>query len=179
LEYIKWNLKLLTGKVYGIMGNIDAIENNVRQCDVNLNRIFKDRALLTTKEKESIEFRHMQRIRKYLLLSDVCLDIHSSPIFGSPVFAICEEEMFNVAKSLGVEYICSGFAEIEPGGTDYFMYMQSKVWICLECWFHGDANAFRRARYGLEALLAHYNMLEREIFYHYQYRNIWERKKLI
>lgn len=159
LKYIEKNLKITTWKIYGIYGNLNAIQQNTRQCDVNLNRIFRADIDLNGRERNSREYMHMKRIRKYLDLSDICLDIHSSPTKWSPVFAIGEENTFDLVKNFPVKYICSNFAQIEPGGTDYYMHTQWKMGICVECWYHFDTSAFIQAKDILNTFLIECDMI--------------------
>lgn len=159
LEYIKNDFKLLKGKLFLITGNLNAISQNTRQCDVNLNRIFRDESTLDEQEKNSREYTHMKRIKRYLDQSDACLDIHSSPTQESPVFVICEKNCFSIVKNFPVEIICEWFAEVEPWGTDYYMYKKWKPGICIECGFHGDKNAFTHARNSLLYFLEYFWMI--------------------
>ena len=146
LEYIKKDVVLAKWKLFLITGNIDAISQNIRQCDVNLNRIFKEDSELSEIEKASIEYRHMGRIKKYLDRSDACLDIHSSPTKWSPVFVICEQNSFSLVKDFPVTRVCEWFSQVESWGTDYYMFIRWKPWVCVECWFHGDKDAFLHAK---------------------------------
>lgn len=158
LDFAIKNIDIITGKIYFMYWNIEAIKKNIRQCDVNLNRIFKEDCLLFQQEKDSSEYKDMIRIKKYLSISDACLDIHSSPTSESPIFAICEPNGFECVKNFPVSYICSGFASVEPGGTDYFMYKRWKIWVCIECWYHLSPQAFECAKISLFYFLDYFWM---------------------
>lgn len=158
LDFARENIEIMKWKIYFIYGNLEAISKNTRQCDVNLNRIFKDESLLTECEKSSSEYRHMMRIKKYLALSDACLDIHSSPTSGSPAFVICEPDGFDIVNNFPVDFICSWFTNVEPWGTDDYMYQSNKIWICVECGCHTSNQAFEIAQKSLFCFLEYFWM---------------------
>ena len=133
------------GRVYLIRANLKAIELNVRQTDMNLNRAFRLDNLLTEGEKASYERTRALELMSFLDESVALLDIHSSTSKVSKVFAICEPRSYHVVKLLPVEIISNGWDILEPGGTDYYMSQKEKVGICVECGYHLDPLAPERA----------------------------------
>lgn len=160
LQFCEKYLTLKKWKLFLIYWNLSAIKKQVRQCDVNLNRIFRNENELSKYEKMSSEYKDMQRIKKYLDMSDAALDIHSSPTPWSPVFAICEESCFSIVQYFKIRYLCFWFSQVEPGGTDYYMYLQEKPWICIECWYHNDEKALWVAKETMFEFLRHYEMYD-------------------
>src|SRR5262245_27430188 len=84
------NLEIENGTVIFMYGNPNALRQNVRYTQTNLNRMFKDEADIKTEEKGSYEYNRAQLIKQSLDKTEVLLDIHSTSIVGSKSFAICE-----------------------------------------------------------------------------------------
>ena len=78
---------------------------------------------------------------EFMDLADAVLDIHSGRNHGLNPFIICEERSFPIARCLGPDLICAGFAEYEPGGTDGYMYRANNVGICIECGQHEESSS--------------------------------------
>lgn len=133
------SLEIQKGKVLIAHGNPEAIERNVRYTEANLNRVFKSDEMLSEREKDSYEYSRAQFLKNYLDQADCLLDIHASLTPNSQRFVICEENAQNITKYLPVSLVVSGFDEVEPGGTDYYMNQQSKIGICVECGYFDDA----------------------------------------
>jgi len=142
------------GSIYSFRANPLAIERNVRQVDVNLNRMFKPKELLSKSESESYEYRLAKTLKKQLQKADVLLDIHGSRTPDSVPFAIAESNAAALVKFLPVNIVVSGFDEFEPGGTDYFMNNIGKVGICIECGYNEDEQSFKIAEEALFTFLA-------------------------
>ncbi len=140
------NLKIDRGEVQFVLGNLRAIERNVRQTDMNLNRVFRPDADLSDKEKETYEYNRSRELMKILDKSDYLLDIHSfSNKIGTP-FIICEPKSFDVAKKLPFDLVSNGWDKLEPGGTDYYMNKIGKNGICVECGQHSDDKSVAKAK---------------------------------
>ncbi len=152
LEKCLSNLQIERGTVLYGYGNPRAIEENKRYIDVDLNRMFKNNSL-SVAEKESYEYNRAQFLKKYLKQSNALLDIHASQTQNSKPFIICEANAIEVVEYLPVDLVVSGFDNIEPGGTDYYMNRQGKIGICLECGFLGDSKAYQIAEAGILAFL--------------------------
>lgn len=138
LDKVLPDLKIESGILYIIYGNILAIKKNKRFIKFNLNRLFNDKKFLSTLEKSSAEFNRAQIIKKYLDKSEALLDIHASTSKNSQPFVICENNAKNIFPYLPFDLVVSGFDKIEPGGTDYYMNKKGKIGICVECGYLKD-----------------------------------------
>lgn len=154
IQKILPNIEIERGKVLFGYGNPRAIEANKRYIEVNLNRMFKDDQEISDKEKNSYEYHRAQLIKKYLNQSDALLDIHASFTVKSKPFLICEENAKNIVEYLPVDLVVSGFDEVEPGGTDYYMNSMNKIGICIECGYLGDPESSLIAEQSIYAFLA-------------------------
>lgn len=153
LEKILPNLEIECGEVLFGYGNPQAIKNNKRYTDANLNRMFNSDNLLTAKEKESYEYRRARFLKNYLDKAEVLLDIHASSIPNSRTFVICEANAKEIVKFFPNDFIVSGFDKIEPGGTDYYMNSIGKVGICLECGYIKNPQSAKIAEESVFAFL--------------------------
>ncbi len=145
LENILPDLKINRGKVFFIYANPKAIEQNVRFTEANLNRMFKPENLISGSDKQSYEYNRAQFLKTFLNQASALLDVHASFTPTSQRFAICENNAVGIIEYLPVYLIVSGFDEIEPGGTDYYMNSHGKIGICLECGFLGDESSIKIA----------------------------------
>jgi len=162
-------LKITSGKVNFVYGNPKAIEKNVRQIDVNLNRIFKANSKLTKNEKKSYEYSRAKKLKKILDQSDALLDIHSSRNKNSVPFIITDKKNFPIAKKLPFKIKSSGWDKIEAGGTDDYMNKQNKINICVECGYNLDPKAVNKAKVAIKKFLKLTNNLRNNRTLH-QYR---------
>ena len=153
------NIQLKKGKVYFILGNLKAIKLNKRQYQTNLNRLYKDDSLIDDKTKQCYEYKRSREIIPYLDESDALLDIHSSMNKNSTPFAICEKPAIEVAKVLPVKIISTGFNDIEPGGTDGYMFSKGKIGICIECGNHISDLSNYNAIESIYRFLNYFNMI--------------------
>lgn len=147
------SLKIERGTVLFGFGNPRAIEKNKRFTESNLNRMFKSADLLSNKEKNSYEYGRAQLLKKYLKQADTLLDIHASFTPNSKPFIICEANAEKIVKYLPITSIVSGFDQIQPGGTDYFMNSIGKIGICIECGYLGDQKTTKMAKKNIIAFL--------------------------
>jgi len=138
LQNLLPTLKINRGTVWFAYGNPRAIQKNVRYTEANLNRMFKPDKELTKEEKNSYEYERAQFLKTYLDKADVLLDVHSSFTQGAKPFVLCENNALEVAKNLPFDLMVSGFDEVEPGGTDYYMNKAGKIGICAECGYLGN-----------------------------------------
>lgn len=134
-------LEIGNGIVYFIYANPQAIKDDVRYIDSNLNRLFRDEKLLTQEEKRSYEYQRMLFIKKYLDEAHALLDIHASNNPKSKAFIICEENALPIASQLSIKTITTGFDTLEPGGTDGYMYQNNKIGMCVECGYSKDPSS--------------------------------------
>ncbi len=153
LNKILPSLVIQRGRFLIAYGNPRAIEQNVRFTDANLNRLFRPDDKLSAKEKVSYEYTRAQFLKKYLDQADVLLDIHASSVPKSKRFVICEKNAKEIVKYLPVDLIVSGFDDVEPGGTDYYMNSAGKTGICLECGYMEDSESAQIAEESIFAFL--------------------------
>lgn len=146
-------LEIDRGRVLVVYGNPKAIEQNVRYAEANLNRLFKSDESLSEKEKGSYEYSRAQFLKKYLDQADYLLDIHASLTPNSQRFLICEENARDIIKYLPISLVVSGFDNVEPGGTDYYMNQRGKVGICIECGYFNDPSSKDIAKESMLAFL--------------------------
>ncbi|MBP7927612.1 succinylglutamate desuccinylase/aspartoacylase family protein [Patescibacteria group bacterium] len=144
-------LSISRGTVLFILGNPKALGANARYIEANLNRMFNSSEAALVKYKHTYEYKRAQYLKKYLNESDVLLDIHASSIQNSRVFAICEPNAKEIVKYLPTDTVVSGFDDVEPGGTDYYMNSIGKVGICFECGYMNDSKSIQMAE---EAILS-------------------------
>lgn len=135
------DLKIYSGTVYFILGNPRATEQGVRFTEANLNRMFKPDSMLSDLEINSYEYTRAQFLKQYFDGATALLDIHSSSTMDSVPFIICEKDCNSLAWSLPAKFTVNGFAELNPGGAQYYMYSKGKVGIAIECGQHNDLNA--------------------------------------
>ena len=133
IEKLLPNLEIMCGTVLVEYGNPRAIGQKKRFTESNLNRMFKDDATLTSKEKSSYEYKRAQYLKTLLQQADVLLDVHASFTPASKAFLICEANAYHLAAKLPFDTVVSGFDDVEPGGTDYYMNSIGKVGISAEC----------------------------------------------
>jgi uncharacterized protein len=138
-------LQLTTGKLQLIFANLAAMAINERKTQMDLNRAFRPQSWLTPDEASSYERQRAVQLMPYLAESDALLDIHSSMTEKSTPFIICEPHSFPVAEMLPFSIRSYGWDKIEPGGTDYFVNKSGGMGICIECGYHLDSEAPKRA----------------------------------
>ncbi len=160
INMLKDSLKIKNGKVHLIFGNPRAIENNVREMELNLNRSFRDDKNMSDFEKGTYEYARSRKIMPYLDESDVLLDIHSTSAKGTPPFIICSEKSMEIAKYFPYDYVCDGFDNFHSGSTDYYMSKNRKIGICIECGYHKDVGAKKLSMECVENLLDLLGMVE-------------------
>lgn len=151
LQKLLPTLKIEKGRVFLGYGNPRAIESNKRFTEANLNRMFKPDSLLSDAEMNSYEYTRAQFIKKYLDQADALLDIHSSFVPNSTPFIICEKNASSLVECIPVNIVVSGFDELEPGGTDYYMNRRGGVGVCIECGYLDDIES---ANIATESILA-------------------------
>jgi len=154
LEKIMPSLKIERGRVLFGYGNPRAIERNIRFTEANLNRMFKDDALLSEKEKRSYEYGRSRFLMEYLDRSEALLDLHASFVPQSRAFIICNDNARETIKYFSPEIAVSGLDDIEPGGTDCYMNRNGRIGICVECGYLGEEDSTKRAEEAIIDFLA-------------------------
>ncbi len=153
LKKISPLLKIESGRVLLGYGNPRALKANVRFTQANLNRMFKSDDLLLESDKMSYEYKRAQFLKKYLNQAEALLDIHASFTPNSKAFVICEKNANETIIYLPVDLVVSGFDNVEPGGTDYYMNNMGKIGICVECGYLEDPESARIAEESIYAFL--------------------------
>lgn len=138
------SLKITKGKVTFIIANPEAIKQNKRFIEFNLNRCFLK--LQPNEIYDSLEGKIARKLMPYLEDADWLLDIHGSNSQGSIPFIICEEQSFEVAKQLPFDIISYNWDRFQPGSSDYYMNTQNKIGICAECGYLGDSSSKEKAK---------------------------------
>lgn len=147
------NLKIERGSVMFGYGNPRAIKANQRYVEANLNRMFNNAAALSAQDRVSYEYHRAQVLKNYLNKAEALLDLHASSIPNSKPFAICESNAVGIVKFFPVDLVVSGFDQVEPGATDYYMNRLEKIGICLECGYIKNLRSTKIATEGILAFL--------------------------
>ena len=158
------NFSVARGKVHFVIANLRAIEQNVRETDMNMNRAFKDESLFTDRRQlDSYERKRALEIMPYLNESEALLDIHSSSSEESTPFSICEPHSFDVVSRLPFQVVSHGWDVIHPGGTDYYMNKIGGKGICIECGYHLDKDGPAMAASSIQAFLILMGLIDGDI----------------
>ena len=158
LDELRESLDVIAGEVYLVYANPQAIEKKVRCIDGNLNR-----CMMRDLEGENIEKNRALELMNILDKCDALLDLHSFTDPNGEAFAICEKNSFKIAEKFNVPVISSGWNDIEPGGTDGYMYENNKIGICLECGPHNQDKTIDVARQAIEVFLSHFGCIKSDI----------------
>ncbi|MDQ5971471.1 MAG: hypothetical protein QG566_417 [Patescibacteria group bacterium] len=147
-------LTIEAGTVIFILGNIQAIKENKRFIDFNLNRLFSDILLYSKEIKKSYEYKRAQILKKVFDLGDALLDIHSTLNPSTP-FIICEDNAKEIVSKFPARFerIVYGFDPLEPGASDGYMLSKGKIGICIECGQHNDPMSIEIAKKSIYAFL--------------------------
>lgn len=129
--------------------------------DHDLNRCFIDendpKAHLLP-SSETYEYQRSRELLPYLTEvngNDVqaALDLHMHYEENVPEFIITEEETgVATARRIGAPIVAFGFAESEPGGTDYYLHNRGKEGICHELGYNGAGNLPAAVKLGHESV---------------------------
>jgi succinylglutamate desuccinylase len=157
LDNLLPNLKLNKGKCYFVYCNLEAIKQDKRFVDVNLNRCFVE------KQGEGIEWKTSRDLMKILDQVDVLLDIHASNSPDSIPFLIAEPHCFDIAKCLPGELLTFGWDIFEAGATDAYMNNRDKKGIGIECGYARDLESIKVAEKAIINFLTKLGLLEGEI----------------
>lgn len=136
-------LQIDSGKVIFIYSNLEAIKQNKRFIEKNLNRCFlKDQP----KEIfESIEGKTALEIIPYLDSCDFSLDLHSSSNPLSVPFLICDEKQLKNAPNFETEIVSYNWDSFEIGSTDHYMNKLNKPGFCYECGYSNNEKSIETA----------------------------------
>jgi predicted deacylase len=153
-------LEIESGRVIFIYANLEAIKQNKRCIEKNLNRCF----LIDQSNEisESLEGRTAREIMPYLKQADVLLDIHQSFTKESLPFVILDEKNLDFGKIFDAEIVSFNWDPFEPGSTDYFMNLQNKPGICFECGAFLDPLSLGRAKKAIINFLIYFGNISGE-----------------
>ena len=159
-DFLLPKLQIKSGKVTFIYANLEAIKQNKRFMEQNLNRCFFNEQ--PSEIKQSLEGQTAKEIMPYLKRAEVLLDIHASLTKDSIPFIICDESNINVARVLNPEKIVCNIDEFHPGSTDGYMNLQSKPGFCFECGYANAPDTQDIAERAIIQFLKYYGAIDKE-----------------
>lgn len=124
-------ISLDRGIVYLITCSLEAIKQNKRFIEINLNRCFFKKQPFGI--KQTFEGRTAREIIPYLDKADSMLDIHASASKKSLPFVICDKSQISNAQIFNSEIVVYNFDEFEPGSTEHYVNSQKKQGFGFEC----------------------------------------------
>ena len=128
LDEIIDNIDVVNWKVYFIYANLEAIKQNVRFTERNLNRCFiKWINAETYEEKRAIE------IMNILDKSDYLLDVHNTTSYNSSLEVLITTNI-EFSKYFDIKNVVTHIDDIQKWWSDWYMDSIWKKWFCLECW---------------------------------------------
>lgn len=149
-------IKIKQGKVYFVFANPLAIEKNVREIDINLNRCFDRKNNLNT-----YEHNRANELMNILDNCDALLDLHSSNNPNTTPFIITDNGL-DFVKNLNLEIIVTGFDKVEPGATDGYMFNNNKMGVCLECGYAEEGKKNLNVAYdSIIQFLQYYDVIDK------------------
>jgi len=146
-----------TGKVYFIYANLEAIKQNKRFIDYNLNRLFRKK--IPKEAFGSLEAKTAKEIMPYLRKADATLDVHASFTPKSFPFVICDKKWIKTSNIFNAKIVSFNWDEFEPGSTDYYMNKQRKPGFCYECGFLKDSASTKKAKKAIMQFLTYYKCI--------------------
>lgn len=155
-------LKIQSGKVIFIYANLEAIKQNKRFIDKNLNRCFFKQQPIEI--AESLEGKTAKEIMPYLDSADLILDLHASFIKGSIHFVICDEKQLCNTKIFDSEIVTYNWDSFEAGSTDYYMNLQNKPAFCFECGYLNNEKSTKIARNAINNFLIFSGNIKGKLF---------------
>ena len=153
-------LRLKSGKAYFIYANLEAIKQNKRFVEANLNRCFFEEQ--PKEMAETLEGKTAKEIMPYLKEADMMLDVHASFTRDSVPFIICGKQSLELAEALPASIISYNWDEFEPGSSDYYLNQQGKICACIECGFIEDEFIQTEAETAILSFLAFANLIDFE-----------------
>ncbi len=132
-------LTLTRGTLTLITANLEALAHNKRFIESNLNRLFKDNA----GTPDGSEVRRAEELKPLLANTDYVLDLHSTSQ-PSPAFIVCEAGDRTFAEMLGIKWVVTGWAALDPaleGDTCTWANKHGAQAVTLECGQHTDPSA--------------------------------------
>lgn len=163
------NLPLRRGKATFIEGNPDAVDQDVRSIDSNLNREIliyptEEEQERQQRQRSFKEVRRSKVIIPHLIRSAALLDLHGFRQMDGIPFIITTPRGFETAAAIGAPIISSNWNVIERGGTDSGMEELGKIGICHELGQLRDLeNGLPRARISMHNFFHTLGMIERPL----------------
>lgn len=157
-DFLLPKLNIKSGKVTFIYANLEAIKQNKRFLEQNLNRCFLDEQPLEI--KKSLEGKTAKEIIPYLKKAEALLDMHASLTKDSIAFVICDESNINGANVLNPEKIVCNIDKFHPGSTDGYMNLQNKPGFCFECGYADDPTTQSIAEKAIIKFLEYYGVID-------------------
>ena len=155
-------LEIVSGKVYFIYANLEAIKQNKRFIEKNLNRCFFEEQLEDI--KNTLEGSTAREIIHYLESADFLLDIHSSNNPKTIPFVICDEKLIPYSNIFDANIVTYNWDPFEPGSTDNYMNKRNKPAFCIECGYLTDKNAIEIAKKSIMNFLVYTKNIYGELF---------------
>ncbi|MDC0506110.1 succinylglutamate desuccinylase/aspartoacylase family protein [Candidatus Gracilibacteria bacterium] len=129
LEKVIKEIEIFSGKVNFIFANLEALKQNKRFCDVNMNRYFSHKN--NNSIGNSYEEKRIAEILPYIEQSDYLLDCHNSTSTVNSVPMLIGEQP-EWGQYFDIDLMVTGFNDFQPGASDGYMADAGKVGICLE-----------------------------------------------
>ncbi len=153
------SLKIKSGRVLFVYSNLEAMRQNKRFIEENLNRCF-----LSIQPKEiswTLEGKTAEEIKPYLDSADFLLDIHASNSVNSVPFIITDINSLEIAETIPCKIVSLNWDSFEKGTTDYYMHLSNKKGICFESGYIKDKKSIIRAEDAIISFLASLGFIER------------------
>lgn len=128
LEKASHEIAIAAGTVHFVIAHPQAVQQNVRSIEKNLNRCF-----VPGNDGTSLEDRLAKKLMKLLDTCDALLDLHGYNGPEDQPFLICEPASFDLAKQLDFGIVSSGWSVAQPGATEGYMDSHGKIGVCVEC----------------------------------------------
>lgn len=151
IEEILPSIKIQQGTLTIIYANLEAIRQNKRFIEYNLNRCFLKKQ--SVQAAKTLEGKTAKEIIPYLEKADVLLDIHGSNTPQSPPFVICQPNGFAIAEKLPFEIISYNWDKFHSGSSDAYINSRNKIGIAVECGYLGDEKSILRAKEAITSFL--------------------------
>lgn len=128
LDEIIDDLDIISGKVYFIYANLEAIKKNVRFTEKNLNRCF-----LKELKGNSYEEKRSKEIMSILDKSDFLLDIHNMISYNSSLEVLITRHA-EYSTYFPMNKIITHIDDVQKWWSDWYMDSIWWKWFCIECW---------------------------------------------
>ncbi len=155
------SLKLDSGKVIFIYANLEAIKQNKRFVECNLNRCFLKKQ--PEDVKNTLEGKTAVQIMKILDKTDALLDVHASNSVNSVPFVVGDKNTWEYAKIMPFSIVSFNWDKFEKGATDAYMNDQDKIGLGVECGYVLDPKGQERAETAVVNFLKKAGLIKGEV----------------